>query len=635
MTKKTQPKAVPEFTVPLNKLKKSPKNVRKVPHTEADIEALAASIDANGLLQNLVVEPETEDGKATGHYLVNVGEGRRQALLLLAKRKMLRKDAPVRCIVGDAERAEEVSLAENVVRVRMHPADEYEAYAFLHNGKGLAAEDIAARFGVHVGLVRQRLRLGAVSPKLMELYRDGQLTLEQIMAFTITDDHARQEQVWDMLDWNNNPHAIRRALTEGQVPADDRRAAFVGAEAYEAAGGIITHDLFDEENGGYFTDAALLDKLVAAKLEEAAQAVRGEGWAWVMVAPAFDYRATSDMRRVYPELPDLSEQAQAQHDALEAEVEQLAIAAESAEDGEASEAIASRLDAIEAELETLKGEPVYAAEDIARGGAFVTLGHDGGLRIERGFIRKADEPPAPVKAAHSEAGGEDDTRETSTALPERLVAQLTARRTMALREAVADRPDVALVAVVHALVASAFYVGSPPSCLDISARSSHLGGLAPGIDETPEGQAMASRHAAFGARLPREVDNLWECLRDMSQEQLLELLAHCAALSIDSVVRPGGKSSAALKHADALAQAVSLDMTQHWQPTKDSYLGQVTKAVILDAVREGVSAQAADNLATLKKPDMAEAAERLLAQKGWLPQVLRLPVPQTIETLAA
>lgn len=80
-----------EFSVPLDKLKKSPKNVRKTPHTEADIAALAASIAANGLLQNLVVEPELKDGKPTGHYLVNVGEGRRLALLLRAKRKEIAK----------------------------------------------------------------------------------------------------------------------------------------------------------------------------------------------------------------------------------------------------------------------------------------------------------------------------------------------------------------------------------------------------------------------------------------------------------------------------------------------------------------------------------------------------------------
>jgi ParB family chromosome partitioning protein len=211
------------------------------------------------------------------------------------------------------------------------------------------------------------------------------------------------------------------------------------------------------------------------------------------------------------------------------------------------------------------------------------------------------------------------------------VTQLTAQRTMALREALAAHPDVALVAVAHALVTASFYRGTSVSCLDIAARSMHLSGYAPGIDDSPESRAIAARHEAFGSRLPGDVAELWEALQTMTQEQLLELLAHCAALTVDCTVRPNGKSSDALKHADALAEAVSLDMTKHWQPTKANYLDQVTKAGIAEAVREGVSPQAAGNIADMKKPAMAEAAERLLADKGWLPNVLRLPrLPTTV-----
>ena len=89
----------------------------------------------------------------------------------------------------------------------------------------------------------------------------------EVTFFAVTDDHARQEHVWEMLEWNNSPTAIRRALTEGQVPSSERRAVFVGAEAYEAAGGVIVRDLFAEEGHGYFTDIALLDRLVAMRFE--------------------------------------------------------------------------------------------------------------------------------------------------------------------------------------------------------------------------------------------------------------------------------------------------------------------------------------------------------------------------------
>lgn len=621
MTKRTQPKSGAEIFVPLNMLKKSPRNVRKTGHTAAEVEALAASIAANGMLQNLVVEPERDDeGRETGHYFVTVGEGRRLAQALRAKRKHIRKDEPIRCVCDTEHNAHEISLAENVIRSAMHPADEFEAFALLHNERGMAAEDIAARFGVTPAVVRQRLKLAAVSPALMALYREGGMSLEQVMAFTLTDDHARQEAAWQGLGWEKGPHAIRRALTEGQVDADDRRVRFVGAEAYLAAGGVVTRDLFDEENGGYFADPALLDRLVLSSLEQEAQAVRAEGWAWVTVTPEFDFRATSALRRVYPSEPELSAKARRRMEKLEAEYLELETVADNEE---MTEAMKTRVDQLEAEMEVLRGLPVYDPAHIAAGGAYVSLGHDGGVRVERGFIRKEDEAPgAQRREAEPEAAAKDG--EVSTTLPDRLVAQLTAQRTAALREAVAQRPDIAFIAVVHAFVASTFYFGNRVSCLDVTVRTVYLSGHAAGIDESPQGRAYSDRQAELAKDLPADVADLWDALLGFTQEQLMHLLAHCAALTVDAVVRPDATSSQTLKHAEALSQAVSLDMAAHWQPTAANYFGQVTKSVIVEAVREGVSEEAAAQLADLKKPAMVEAAERLLADKGWLPKALRM-----------
>jgi ParB family transcriptional regulator, chromosome partitioning protein len=182
--------------VPLNKLKKSPRNARRTPHAEADIEALAASISVKGVLQAPVVEPETdEEGTPTGAYLVTIGEGRRLALVLLAKRKVIKKTEAVRCVVDLTNDPHEISLDENVTRSGMHPADQFEAFRRLSEERGLGAEEIGARFGVSAQVVKQRLRLGAVSPVLMALYRDGTLNLDQLMAFAVSEDHARQEQV--------------------------------------------------------------------------------------------------------------------------------------------------------------------------------------------------------------------------------------------------------------------------------------------------------------------------------------------------------------------------------------------------------------------------------------------------------
>ena len=150
-------------------------------------------------------------------------------------------------------------------------------------------------------VVKQRLKLAAVSPALMARYREGELTLDQLMAFTLTDDHGRQEEVWEQLAWNKSPEMIRKLLTQSHVSPSDRRVQFVGAEAYEQAGGIILRDLFVEDHGGYYTDSQLLDRLVLEKLEATGEAVSREGWKWVAVYPEYPYNFVHTLRRIYPQ----------------------------------------------------------------------------------------------------------------------------------------------------------------------------------------------------------------------------------------------------------------------------------------------------------------------------------------------
>jgi hypothetical protein len=188
-------------------------------------------------------------------------------------------------------------------RARVTSARSVLAFQELYERKGWGAEEIAARFGVTPHVVRQRLRLGAVSPRLIQVYRDGGLTLDQLMAFAIVEDHARQERVYDNLSYNRDPSLIRRDLTRMNVPATDRRAIFVGPDAYTEAGGTILRDLFTEDRGGFFDDMALLDRLVIEKLEEIAAEVQAEGWKRTRVH--IDYPHAHGMRRSYPQMQEL------------------------------------------------------------------------------------------------------------------------------------------------------------------------------------------------------------------------------------------------------------------------------------------------------------------------------------------
>src|ERR1700693_6363113 len=275
----------PSQDIPFNKLILSQANVRKI-RAGISIEELAEDIARRGLLQGLSVRAVRDaDGAETGMYEIPAGGRRYRALELLVKQKRMAKTQAVPCVVRTEGLAEEDSLAENVQRVALHPLDQFRAFQTLRD-KGLGEEDIAARYFVSPAVVKQRLKLAAVSPRLLDLYAEDAMTLEQLMAFAVTDDHARQEQVWDAVAHSHgkDPWSIRRQLTEGAVRASDKRAQFVGLDAYEAAGGIITRDLFEDDDGGWLQDPALLDRLVAAKLAREAEALRGEGWKWIAAA---------------------------------------------------------------------------------------------------------------------------------------------------------------------------------------------------------------------------------------------------------------------------------------------------------------------------------------------------------------
>jgi ParB family chromosome partitioning protein len=619
--------------VPLNKLKKSPKNARRTPHAEAALEALAASIKAKGVLQAPVVEPEIgEDGAPTGGYLVTIGEGRRLALRLLAQRKQIKKTHPVRCVLDLDNDAHEISLDENVTRSDMHPADQFEAFRRLAEERGWSAEEIGARFGMSAHVVRQRLRLGAVSPTLMAVYREGGLTLDQLMAFAVSEDHARQEQVFEQLSWNRSAYLIRRAMTEEKLAATDRRALFVGAEAYAEAGGKILRDLFTEDGGGWFEDVALVERLAAEKLAALATELRErEGWKWAEAH--IDYPHAHGLGRVYPGPVQRTEAETAEIAALSEEYDALVSEWDAVED--LPPEIEGRFQEIDAALAAFGDGNAYDPGDVARGGVFVVLGHDGQPRIERGLIRPEDEPaPQPQEV---EADGEGDASPEPEAaqpeeeeedglapLSERLVLDLTAHRTLGLRDTLATQPTLALTALVHVLALRTFY---PPyeqaSCLEIKTVSAYLDGHAPGLSESEGGRRIAERHEAWAQRLPREANEAWAYVAALDGGALLDLLAHCVSLTVNAVRNPLDRRPQAWGHADALAQAMGLDMTAYWSATARSYLGRVTKARIGEAVREAVSEEAAERIAALKKTEMAEAAEQLVAGTGWLPPLLR------------
>lgn len=629
--------------IPFNKLVLSQSNVRCVKAGVA-IEELAADIARRTLLQSLTVRPVLDDeGNETGIYEIPAGGRRYRALELLVKRKRLPRNAPIPCIIRTDGIAEEDSLAENVQRAPLHPLDQFRAFLALRD-KGRSEEDIAAAFFVSVNVVRQRLRLAAVSPKLLDVYAEDGMTLEQLMGFTVNPDHERQEQVWDALQhsYNKEPFHIRRLLTEGAVRASDKRAQFVGAEAYEEAGGTILRDLFEPDDGGWLQEPPLLEKLVADKLERQADAIRAEGWKWIEVVTELPYGYGHGLRQLSGREVSMTDEEVAIRDALQAEFDDLE--AEYAEAQEVPEEIDQRLGEIETALEALEERPmVYEPGDITRAGAFVSIDSTGALRIERGYVRPEDE--APLEDDEDTDGDESDRRRMTSSgedadsdddavdepeeddgnrpLSDRLMTELTAHRTLALREAVANDPDTALRAALHALCLKLFYHYGFDTCLEIDAKSV-LFGHTSGLADTPAAKAIDARHKAWDEQMPEDSGDLWEMLAELDSDSRQALFAHCIGLTINAVHQPYDRRPKALRHAGRLASAVALDMAAAgWKPTVDAFLGRVTKARILDAVREAKGDKPAERIAHLKKAEMAKEAERLLEETGWLPEPLR------------
>lgn len=646
--------------IPFNKLVLSQSNVRRV-KAGVSIEELAESIARRGLIQSLHVRPVLDaDGAETGMFEVPAGGRRYRALELLMKQKRLAKIAPVPCVVGDAHSGvliDEVSLVENMERAPLHPLDQFRAFQAMRD-KGMTEEAIAAAFFIDVNVVKQRLRLVSVSPALLAIYADDGMKLEQLMAFTVSSDHGRQEQVWEAIKdgWQKEPYHIRRMLTETTVRAADKRAVFVGVEAYEAAGGIVLRDLFESDDGGWLQDAGLLDRLVAEKLKIVADEIAGEGWKWVEAALSFPYGHERGLRELVGATADLTEEERATREALRNEYDR--IEAEYAEADELPAEIDARLGEIEQALDAFEQCPViYDPADIAIAGVFVSLDSDGSLSVDRGYVRPEDERPvdaegddtpeidggpvatpavqrAVITIGGQPAESEDEEEDGVKPLPERLVIELTAHRTLALRNAVAEHPDVAMTLLLHKLVSDTFRRTAPAGCLEARVNHIFFSAQSEELKDSTPAREVAERHERWGDHVPADDQALWDWLTHLDGGTRLDLLAHCVSYGVNALFeRPNPYGSGVSQHgldvrlaqADRLARATGLDMVvAGWKPTVGNYLGRVTKPRILEAVREGAGERAAGLIDHLKKGDMAKEAERLLADTGWLPEPLRL-----------
>ena len=461
----------------IERLTLSPTNARKTAATAAEDAELEASIRAKGILQNLIVHPAGVDEV----YLVDAG-GRRLKILqkLAAKGVIDTKTYRVPCKIEEPADAVETSLAENTIRAAMHPADEFVAMAALIDG-GAAIGNVATRFGTSERHVRQRLRLGKLAPELLDACRAGDIGLEAITAFTLGADHPAQLAVWSQFKDHSyiSAHRIRHLLTATAIALNSDLGMFIGAEAYEAAGGTITRDLFSSDDDGFMEDAALVHRLAIAKLEAKATELRPE-WAWTKAVLDLEYGALSQYVRLRPHPaeapPELAEEIERIEQRLGALEE---IGADEWNDELAAEA--ERFEERRNEIdETIDGLAIYGETDRARAGCIVTIGENGEVCLHQGLIeRSAARDPAAAgdyakrehrkddafgpgnvddddpQARHVSSGAEQALR-NELGFSQSLVDDLKAHRHQITRAHLAGNFEVAFDLALYALCTDVF-----------------------------------------------------------------------------------------------------------------------------------------------------------------------------------
>lgn len=649
--------------IPFNRIHLSNDNVREI-DIEAGLDDLEHDVERReDLIQGINVRAVLDaEGNETGDFVTPAGGRRHRVIARLVEKGRFPADGLVPCIVKKADAktsAVDDSLAENTFRLALHPLDQFRAFKRMVDG-GMSTEEVASAYLTTQRYVDQRLALAKVSPKLHEVYAENGMTLRMLEAFTAHPDHTRQEQVWDAVrqSYNKEPWRIRSMLTETTVPSSDKRALFVSLDAYIAAGGpVLPRYLFDDDEDGWLEDVPLLDRLVAEKLKTAADAVSAEGWKWVAADLELPYGYDYDLRAITGTPAELTAKERREREKLRTEQER--IEAEHPGNEELPDEIDQRLGEIEKQLETFERRPViYDPAEIAIAGVFVSVDEDGALVVDRGWVRPEDEAVETAEGETPEVdadtdgeiapavqrtvvtiGGQpaepEEEEETIKPLPERLVAELTAHRTVALREAVGSNPHIAMTALLHKLVRDTFKRSTTGAAFQVSVREVYCGEQGIDLKNSPYAKAVDERHAGWKADLPADDDALWDWLDVLDDASRMALLAHCVSYGINALYeRPNPHSAMGISEhglrirmaeADRLSHATGLDMVQAgFRPTVANYLGRVTKPRILEAVHEALGEDKARLIDHLKKDDMAREAERLLADTGWLPEPLRL-----------
>ena len=615
--------------LPLSALVQSELNVRKRPIDEKALSELADSIQAVGVLQNLVVYPMGND-----IYGVAAGQRRLLALQQLVAKGHLASSFPVPVKVVSESDALIISLTENSQREAMHPADQLHAFIELQK-TGKNASEIGDLLGFSTHHVKKCLRLANMAPELLAELDADNITLDQLQALTGTTDHERQVMVWNnAMGWKKEPRYLRDAVEETKTPVENNRLVkFVGLDAYEQAGGTLEIDLFTD--AGFIENAPLLEKLALDKLAVCAELLADiEGWQWSLSRlerPNFYSEESHKFTLSSSRNKDFIPTWQAQIDELNAQVESLEQLADQETDSEKKRQLEEQLDDCTSQYESLVEDSddrsailAWLEDEKATKGIVVYLDRDGEPCVVRGVI---DLEHQETQSIEDESTDENLSEQSTTAVETvsdysaALCKSLSSERTLAVQAALTQHPNVALAILVHDACVQVF--GSPYAKtafnIKLSLSQEELLKNAPTAQNSEALQLLNTQFESWSARLPDgwQVDFSW--LLSWEQADLVALLAFCSAQTLSEVNHHAPHDNTLAKALRPIEQVIAFDFRQWWQPTKANFFGRISKDQISDCLAEVGAADKALEAVKMKKGNAAELAESTLKDTHWLP----------------
>ncbi|MEM1154174.1 MAG: ParB/RepB/Spo0J family partition protein, partial [Pseudomonadota bacterium] len=571
--------------IELGRLSLSERNVRKTATGKSDDKALQASIASQGVLQNLVVAPEGKN-----KFGVIAGGRRLKALHALLAEKTVTRSYLVPCvIVEDESEITAASLAENITQLPMHPADQYEAFYQLAE-QGRAVGDIAALYGVGKQTVAKRLKLGQVAPAILDAYRAGKIRHDEVIAYTVCEDHEKQLACFKHCGQRAWAGEIRRWLLGEAVSTDTGIGRFVGAAAYKKAGGAVSQDLFDSKT--YLMDTALVHQLAEDKLAKVAKKLQEDEPGWLWVKSSLDGRQDTspvvELEETYIGVPDeLNESLAAAQQEFES-LDEWNMSNDDAllEGYEDGEAIYDRLDTLERELDELEEQRDtylgHTEEQRAYSGCFVTLGHNGDVRIQRGIAHVSDIPKTTADD-ESPTDGEVVTpveQGTELSYSKNLEAYLKRRRQHAAKATLLKNPKLAqdlllFFQCIQLIDGVGWRAGRYATSIRAHAVASET--ASGDTKEDKAAEEIDAFHSSLNLAWAKHEDDAaaFDAFMSLSKREKDKLGTFCAMASLQVDVRGRGSL------VDAVLDGIEVDHRSYWTPTKDNYFSRRTRKQLL------------------------------------------------------